>query len=57
MLWILEVFGSVITIDRFQMSGTGERQLAAGMEESIMPKGIDIYWIWKVFGPLITIES
>jgi hypothetical protein len=26
-------------------------------QESIRPKGIDIFWIWKVFGPMITIGS
>jgi hypothetical protein len=26
-------------------------------QESIRQKGIDISWLWKVFGPMITIGS
>jgi hypothetical protein len=43
---------------RFQMAATGKRQLTAReWQDSIRPKSIDILWLWKVFGPVISFGS
>ncbi len=40
------------------MSVTGECQVTCGNGKGpIRLKGVDMVWIWEVFGPLITVGS
>ena len=39
------------------MSVIGERQVTGKWQEAFRPKSIDMVWIWKVFGSVITVGS